>query len=156
MSAVKIVCVPSARMTAVPFSSSHGVRTCCAAAKPVSPSDAYTVYRPSSVMRMSARPSPVTSMNRTFGSDQSSDGSAANRRKGSKSASAVRSKKPASGSSSDTTSRRPLADRSISRTPDRSLREGKAATVSSGPRRARAADVPSGCGTRFQALRFRL
>ena len=48
-------------------------------------------------------------MNRMFGSDQSSDGSAANRRSGSKLASGVRSKKPASGSASETTSRRPLA-----------------------------------------------
>ena len=107
-------------------------------------------------MRMSARPSPVTSMNRTFGSDQSSDGSAANRRKRLevRVGRALEEARVGLGQRYDVEAA--AADRSISRTPDRSLREGKTATVSSGPRRARAADVPSGCGTRFPALRFRL
>ncbi len=78
------------------------------------------MYSPSSVIRMSASPSPVTSMNLMFGSDQSSTGSAANRCMGSKSASSVRSKKPGSGPARSTTSRRPLPDRSSSRTPARS------------------------------------
>ena len=46
--------------------------------RPSPPARRSTVNRPSSVIRMSASPSPVTSMNLTFGSDQSSSGSAAN------------------------------------------------------------------------------
>ena len=69
---------------------------------------------------------------------------------------AVRSKKPASGSASDTTSRRPLADRSISRTPDRSLREGKAGDglqrAETRPRGGRAVRLRD----KVPALRFRL
>ena len=38
----------------------------------------------------------------------------------------------------------------------RQARDGREATVSSGPKRARTAEPPSGCGTRLAALRFRL
>ena len=135
-----------------------GVRTMLRAAEARSrPARRTRVNSPSSVIRMSASPSPVTSMNVTFGSDQSSSGSAGEpaqrleARVGRPLEEARRRARPATPRRGGRCPTGRAAGRRTGRSATAAL-----ATVSSGPSRPGRRASRRAAATRLPALRFRL
>src|SRR5689334_19889455 len=144
MSARNIDSLLSEKTSFGPFSSSSDWGTRCAVAKPSTDNEGCQVNAASSLIRRSAKPSPVKSMNLMFGLLQSSTGSEPKDLKRSQSAVSVRSKYPGVGPSKATTSRLPSPERSINctRLVFNEAGDGWSASRCVGPKRGNVTSVP--------------
>ena len=137
-------CVPSAKTTRGPFSSSSACATRRAGPKPSSASEACQTKASSSVISTSAWPSPSRSTNLRFGSRRSRFRREVKGRKGCQPSASSCSYRPGVGPSMTTTSGWPSPARSMNSAPPLSATLGLRATVSSGANCAFTCSRPSG------------